>query len=312
MRTSGVAASSVTGAMSVAGLNGIDGRRFRLMLKGPAGATKRACPSAGARSTLATPRSPLAPGLFSTTKGWPCFFVRSCARMRASRSTEPPGGLVATMRTGPLGHPRSSAAGAGGARRALSEPVGARKPFFPEKRRIEKLRLVARARVGEDRDHRVAGAEVAREADRAGDVDGARAPEAQSFAFQQRKDQGKSFGVGDLVGVVDGRAFDVLRDAPLADALGDGASARFQPAVLEPAVHRRAERVGDRDPDVPVFLFQEHRNTGQRSPGADGAGEAVDLAARLGPDLRAGAQDVALAVRGVVPLVRPEGAQFFG
>src|ERR1051325_2114024 len=299
MRTSGVAASSVTGAMSVAGLNGIDGRRFRLMLKGPAGATKRACPSAGARSTLATPRSPLAPGLFSTTKGWPCFFVRSCARMRPSRSTEPPRGLaapaVARLR-----------------RRALSEPVGARKPFFPEKRRIEKLRLVARARVGEDRDHRVAGAAVAREADRAGDVDAARAPEAQSFAFQQRKDQGKSFGVGDLVGVVDGRAFDVLRDAPLADALGDGASARFQPAVLEPAVHRRAERVGDRDPDVPVFLFQEHRNTGQRSPGADGAGEAVDLAARLGPDLRAGAQDVALAVRGVVPLVRPEGAQFFG
>src|ERR1051325_1286548 len=288
MRTSGVAASSVTGAMSVAGLNGIDGRRFRLMLKGPAGATKRACPSAGARSTLATPRSPLAPGLFSTTKGWPCFFVRSCARMRASRSTEPPGGLVATMRTGLLGHPRSSAAGAGCASSvaattasALRASRGKEAPFPGEKQGLKEST-------------RSAG------------------PGAQSFAFQQRKDQGKSFGVGDLVGVVDGRAFDVLRDAPLADALGDGASARFQPAVLEPAVHRRAERVGDRDPDVPVFLFQEHRNTGQRSPGADGAGEAVDLAARLGPDLRAGAQDVALAVRGVVPLVRPEGAQFFG
>jgi hypothetical protein len=107
----------VTGAMSVAGLNGIDERRFKLMLKGPAGATKNQCPSAGARSTAATPRSPFAPGLFSTTKGRPCFFVSSCARIRASRSIDPPGGLVAMTRTGRFGQAVSSAGSAGVAAR---------------------------------------------------------------------------------------------------------------------------------------------------------------------------------------------------
>src|SRR5436190_1678914 len=110
--------------------------------------------------------------------------------------------------------------------RAL-EPVGAGEPLFLQERRIEQLRLVARARVREDRDDRVSRAEILREADRAGDVDAARAAEAQAFGAQQVEHDRERFRVGDPVGVVDRCTLDVLRHAPLPDSLRDRRSFRF-------------------------------------------------------------------------------------
>src|SRR5256885_10818308 len=91
--------------MSLAGLNGIAAISSALMLNGPGGATKSWWPSAGALSTRSTPMLPLAPGRLSTMKGCPCSRASSSAARRASRSTAPPGGLVAMTRTGRSGQP---------------------------------------------------------------------------------------------------------------------------------------------------------------------------------------------------------------
>src|SRR5205085_4723837 len=115
----------------------------------------------------------------------------------------------------------------------------------------------------------------------------------------------------DLVGVVDLGQRHVLRDAALADALGNRRALGLQLAALEPAVHCRAHRIGDGDAHLRTLLLQVAADAGERAAGADGAGEAVYLAAGLLPDLGAGAAIVAIGVRRVVPLVRPEGAEFF-
>src|SRR5205085_10948656 len=84
-----------------------------------------------------------------------------------------------------------SSTGSSRARRSELEPVRGRQAFLAQEGRVEKLGLVPRARVGEDRHHRVPGTEVARQADRAGDVDAARAAEHQSFSFHQVEDYGQ-------------------------------------------------------------------------------------------------------------------------
>ena len=60
-----------------------------------------------------------------------------------------------------------------------------------------------------------------RQPDRAGDVDAGRAAQAQAFVLQQVEDDRQRLLVGDLVGVVDRRAFEIGGDAALADAFGD-------------------------------------------------------------------------------------------
>src|SRR5207245_7529669 len=176
---------------------------------------------------------------------------------------------------------------------------------------VEELRLVARAGVGEDRHHGVPRAEVLSQADRAGDVDAARAPQAQAFLLQQIKNQRQSLGVRDLVGVIDRRALDIFRDASLADAFGDRRALRLQLAVLEPVVQRRAHRVRQGDADVFVLFLEKLTYTGECPTGADGTGEAVHPAAGLLPDFRACAAVVSVAVSRVVPLVGPERAELF-
>jgi hypothetical protein len=68
--------------------------------------------------------------------------------------------------------------------RARLEPVGRREALRSKEGAIEELRLVAGAGVGEDGDDSVAWAELPGEADRAGDVDAARAADAETFIFQ--------------------------------------------------------------------------------------------------------------------------------
>ena len=69
------------------------------------------------------------------------------------------------------------------------KPIGRRQALFLQESAVEEPRLVARSRVREDRHHGVPGTKIAREADRARDVDAARAPQAQAFILQQIKNQ---------------------------------------------------------------------------------------------------------------------------
>ena len=77
-------------------------------------------------------------------------------------------------------------------------------------------------------------------------------------------------------------------------------------AVLVPVVERRTHRVGRHDPHLGVALLEEQADAGQRAARADGAGEGVDLAVGLLPDLRAGGAVVAHPVGDIVELVGPD------
>src|SRR5258706_16024509 len=109
--------------MSAAGLKGMKDMSCALMENGPGGATNNMCPSAGALTTKSTPMLPFAPGRLSTTKGTPKFLLKSSASTRASRSTDPPGGLVAMMRTVWLGQGCCADAASGSAHAAASAKV---------------------------------------------------------------------------------------------------------------------------------------------------------------------------------------------
>ena len=65
-----------------------------------------------------------------------------------------------------------------------------------------------------------------RHADGAGDIDAGRAAHAQALMLQQIEDDGQGFLVGNLIGVVDRRAFQIGGDAALADAFGDRGAVR--------------------------------------------------------------------------------------
>src|SRR5262249_39416895 len=128
------------------------------------------------------------------------------------------------------------------------------------------------------------------------------------FVLEQVEDDWHRLRVGDLVGDVDRRIFHVLRDAALSDAFGDRRALRLEHAGRVEAVERSTHRVGERDPDVLVARLERDRDAGERAAGADRAGEAVDLAVGLLPDLRAGRRDVTVAIGDVVELVRPDRA----
>src|SRR5260221_7170473 len=93
------------------------------METGPGGATNSMCPSAGALTTKSTPMLPFAPGRLSTTKATPKFLLKSSASTRASRSTDPPGGLVAMRRTVWLARGCCAEAASGRAHAAASAMV---------------------------------------------------------------------------------------------------------------------------------------------------------------------------------------------
>src|SRR5262249_4377351 len=85
----------------------------------------------------------------------------------------------------------------------------------------------------------------------------------------------------------------------------DGAALRrLGFSMREQIVHGRALGIGDADDDVVLLFPQVSRNAGNGPAGADGADEAVDLAAGLLPDFRPRGDVVGLAVVRIVPLVR--------
>src|SRR2546425_7481131 len=85
------------------------------MANGPGGATNSMWPSGGAFTTRSTPMLPFAPGRLSTTNGPPKVLLKSSASARDRKSTEPPGGLVAMMRTVRLGQDGWARAASGSA-----------------------------------------------------------------------------------------------------------------------------------------------------------------------------------------------------
>src|SRR5580700_2321727 len=192
------------------------------------------------------------------------------------------------------------------------EPARHRQLLLAQKIRVEQFRLVARAVVSQDRHDGVAGAELLGEADGTGDVDAGRAAEAQPLVLEQIEDDRYRFGVGDLIGGVDRRIFQVLGDAALADAFGDRGALRLQHAGRVVAVERGAHRIGKRDAHGIAARFERHRDAGERAAGADGADKAIDLAVGLPPDFRSRGFGMAPAIGDVVELIGPDRAVLFG
>jgi hypothetical protein len=86
--------------MSLSVSNGIFLNKNRLIEKIPGSVTNQVYPSGGPFTTISAAMLPFAPGLFSTTKGFPMVCVHSCAIILESKSIVPPGGLVEKIRTG--------------------------------------------------------------------------------------------------------------------------------------------------------------------------------------------------------------------
>ena len=184
-----------------------------------------------------------------------------------------------------------------------------RQALLAQERRVEQLALIARAVVAEHRHDGLARPQLARQPDRAGDVDAGRAAHAPAPRLDQVEDRAHHLLVGDPVGVVDRQALEVGGDPALADALGDRGALGLQLAVRCSSCRapRRPGRPG-RWRRSGFCVAQAMRDAGQRAAGADRADEAVDLAVGLRPDLRAGGVDVGLAVGDVVELVGPDRA----
>src|SRR4051812_16014977 len=61
-------------------------------------------PSGAALATMSLPIVPPAPGLLSTTTGWPSAFDNACIAIRPVASVPPPGGNATMQRIGRVGH----------------------------------------------------------------------------------------------------------------------------------------------------------------------------------------------------------------
>ena len=116
---------------------------------------------------------------------------------------------------------------------------------------IEQFLLVAGTVVGEDRHDRMPGAKVLCQSDGSGNIDARRPAHAKTLVFHQIEQDRQRLFVGDLVGVIDRRPFEISRDPPLTDTLDDRRTFGLQHAGLDPAVDRGASRIGDRDADYP-------------------------------------------------------------
>src|SRR5207247_9013102 len=104
-----------------------------LMANGPGGAAHGMWPSAGAFTTRSTPMLPFAPGRLSTTNGAPKVLLKSSASARERKSTDPPGGLVAMMRTVWLGQEGWARSPSGSADATASVKTLRAHPLAPDK-----------------------------------------------------------------------------------------------------------------------------------------------------------------------------------
>src|SRR5690606_25985269 len=131
---------------------------------------------------------------------------------------------------------------------------------------------------------------------------------AKAFLFEKLEANPDGFVIRDLPGVVDHDTLEVLRDAALSDALGYGAAFGLELARGVVTVKCRPRRVCEANLNVLALGLEANGDATQRSPGTDGAAEAIHLSARLFPDFLGRCLDVSLAVGNIVELVRPDRA----
>jgi hypothetical protein len=112
---------SATGRRSFSGSYGSFFTSVTLAAKLLATVTKLV-PSGGDLATLSTPITVPAPGLFSTTMGWPSALATSVQTRRVTKSVVPPGGKGTTTRKGRVGQACACNA-PGRAARAVATPA---------------------------------------------------------------------------------------------------------------------------------------------------------------------------------------------
>src|SRR5690242_12360953 len=130
--------------------------------------------------------------------------------------------------------------------------------------------------------------------------------------LDQIENERDRFLIGNPIGNVDRRSVQVPGDAALPDSLCYGGAFGFEHAGGVVAVERRTERIRERDLDGAVVLFEGNADTRERSTGAYGADEPVDLAIGLVPDFRTGRLHVAVTVGHIVELIGPDRAVRLG
>jgi hypothetical protein len=84
-------------------------------------------PSGAAPATACPATTPPAPGLFSTTTGWPSVRAMCSPTARAVMSAAPPGALGTTMRTGLAGKPCAHAGARGAAAARMEDRIRRRR-----------------------------------------------------------------------------------------------------------------------------------------------------------------------------------------
>src|SRR5712692_4013838 len=103
-RMCGASATLNTGARSFIGSNGSACSRNGLTTRLPPAQIISVWPSAGERTTKSIATLPEAPGLFSTTTGWPSFCASPSADRRPRRSVIPPGEVSTMSRIARVGY----------------------------------------------------------------------------------------------------------------------------------------------------------------------------------------------------------------
>lgn len=176
----------------------------------------------------------------------------------------------------------------------------------------EQAGLVAVGAVAQDRDNVLVRAQLFGHLDSCDHVQGRGGAHVDTLLVQQAVDHLERFGIWDLQCVVDQLdvGLQVLGDTALTDTLSDGAASTLnkRAAALDVRVQNTAGRISQEDLGLAVaLLLQVPGNTAQGTASACGAGESVDLAVQLLPDLGSSGLDMGTAVGGVVELVGPDG-----
>src|SRR5208283_5462308 len=119
----------------------------------------------------------------------------------------------------------------------------------------------------------MARSEIAREPDRASDVDPGRAAEQQPLLDHEIEDDRQRLFVRNLAREVDRPALEAGGHPALSDALVDAGAGTFEFARRVVRVERRPHWIGESDENARVALFQRHADARQRAAGADRADE---------------------------------------
>src|SRR5262245_1919372 len=170
------------------------------------------------------------------------------------------------------------------------------------------LAQVARSRVGQEDDDRLALGIVLRELDRPADGAAAGAAREQPLLARQLARRQEAFLVGDLIALVDVGEVEGGRQEILAEPFHlvrlEAAGDRLR---LEVVVQDRADGIDQHEFHRRLALLDVPPDAAERAPGPRRDDDRVDLALRLHPDLRPGRAVVRLGIALVVILIGEKG-----